>query len=420
MKNVMKLNKKKLRKDFVWNMLGSIAFSASFPIFTILVTRWFSLEISGEFSLLFSTAQMMLMIGNYSVRVYQISDIAEKISFEEYKLHRYLTCIFMLVISSLFFLYKEYSLNSVIYGFLLCFYKMLDALADVYESRLQQKGKLDQAGKSLFIRTILSMIGFSVIAYISKSILYSLSVAIVTSAICSIFFAIIPANKGIVKERKREFINIKKIFIDCFPLFTSTFALQYIINSSKFAMEKVMGYEYQIYFNALFFPAMLLNLFSGMIFRPYIVMMAEAWDSKEKFNYLQYLSKKVILIISGMILLTMFGMNLCGLKIMGLLYKIDLIPYRNLESLMLMSGGLISMINYFYYLLTVIRKQKELMISYGISFFISMIISKYLTRYFDMTGAVLTLVFSLSILCMMLLFIYLNSIKKQKGILEIE
>ncbi len=410
------LNKK---KDFIWNILGSIVFAGSYPLLTIVVANLFNIEISGEFSLLFSTAQILLMIGNYSVRVYQISDITEKFSYEEYKIHRYMTCILMLLIGIIFYIYKKYSFYSILCGFLLCIYKMFDALADVYESRLQQKGKLYKSGQSLFVRTVLSIMSFVIIAYKTNNLIYAISGAIIISIICCILFAILPANRSINGKRKVERANLKQIFIDCFPIFISTFVLQYIINSSKYAMEGVMNYEYQIYFNALYFPAMVLNLFSGMIFRPYIVMMAEAWNSKEKFNSLQKFSKKIVGIVGFIILFSIIAMEVVGLKIIGVLYKIDLTPYKNLEVLMLISGGLISIINYLYHILTIIRKQRELMFSYGIAFLIAIVTSKYLVIYFAMTGAVLALVFTLIILCAMLLFFYINSVKKQKYILKI-
>ena len=119
------------------------------------------------------------------------------------------------------------------------------------------------------------------------------------------------------------------------------------------------------------------------------------------------------------ILFSIIAMEVVGLKIIGALYKIDLTPYKNLEVLMLISGGLISIINYLYHILTIIRKQRELMFSYGIAFLIAIVTSKYLVIYFAMTGAVLALVFTLIILCAMLLFFYINSVKKQKYILKI-
>lgn len=400
-------------------MLGSIAFAVSYPLLTVVVTRLFDLEVSGEFSLFFSTAQIMLMLGNYSVRVYQISDITEKFSYEEYKIHRYITCVFMIAAGMVFNLYKKYSAFNLFYGLLLCIYKMFDALSDVYESRLQQKGRLDKSGQSTFIRIVLSIFSFIVIAYCSKNIIYSISGAIAVSAICCMLFAAIPANHTAERKRKVRINNVKQIFIDCFPLFLSTFALQYIVNSSKYAMEEVMSYGYQVYFNALYFPAMVLNLFSGMIFRPYIVMIAEAWNSKEKFNQLQILSQRVFIVVSCIIFFIVIIMQVCGLKIIGILYGIDLMSYRGLEFLMLICGGLISGINYLYHLLTVIRKQRELMVSYGIAFLIAVVTSKYLTQYLAMTGAVLALLFTLSVLCLMLLTVYLNSARKQKHVLGI-
>ena len=48
------------------------------PVLTVVITQLTNAELAGMFSLAFITATLLMMIGNYGVRTYQVSDIDER------------------------------------------------------------------------------------------------------------------------------------------------------------------------------------------------------------------------------------------------------------------------------------------------------------------------------------------------------
>ncbi len=67
-----------------WNLMASGLNSVVSIILLLFVTRIAGTEDAGIFSLGFSTAQMMLCIGNYGMRNFQSTDIKDKYAFGTY------------------------------------------------------------------------------------------------------------------------------------------------------------------------------------------------------------------------------------------------------------------------------------------------------------------------------------------------
>ena len=64
----------------------------------MIVTRINGLKSSGVFTLAFSLACLLCLIGGYEGRVYQVTDVKNEYSDVEYIVHRIITCVIMMVI----------------------------------------------------------------------------------------------------------------------------------------------------------------------------------------------------------------------------------------------------------------------------------------------------------------------------------
>ena len=93
----------------VWNLMANGLNSVISVILLWIVTRICGTNDAGIFSLGFSTAQMMLTIGNFGMRNYQATDISNRYSQKIYIASRYLTSFLMLVITGAFILIQGYT-----------------------------------------------------------------------------------------------------------------------------------------------------------------------------------------------------------------------------------------------------------------------------------------------------------------------
>ena len=155
---------------FFWNMIGSMSLALGTMVLTILVNRIVGDYVGGDFAMALATGQLMATIGYFETRTYQVTDSKKEFSFSDYYTIKIITNIAMIVLGIGYILIKGYDLQKSILVVLLCIYKMMDTFADVFEGQFHQSERLDISGKSLTIRTVVSILGLVVALIITKNI----------------------------------------------------------------------------------------------------------------------------------------------------------------------------------------------------------------------------------------------------------
>lgn len=152
---IWEIEEKDIQKSGVfWNMMSSGINSVVSLFLLLIVTRSVGVAEAGIFSLGFSTAQMMLTIGNYGMRNFQVTDLNNKYSMRIYLSSRIVTNIVMMVVAVVFVLIEGYNWEKGIITLLLCLLKATDAMDDIYGGFYQKRGRLDISGKLMSIRII--------------------------------------------------------------------------------------------------------------------------------------------------------------------------------------------------------------------------------------------------------------------------
>lgn len=118
-----------MKKNIIWNAVGSTISSFISLFLLVLVTRINGLETAGIFTYSFSTACLFYTIAVYYGRVYQVTD-SENYSDSDYIYNRITTCFLMLIISIFFAIIKQYSFYKTTILLLLCFFKSIEAFGE--------------------------------------------------------------------------------------------------------------------------------------------------------------------------------------------------------------------------------------------------------------------------------------------------
>lgn len=395
-----------VKQIYIWNILGSIANALTSMILLMLVTRTSDSLHADMFSIGFALAQQFVTIGIFQVRNYQATDVQEKFRFRDYFFFRVLTCCVMMAVSFGYIVLKGYSQEKGIIVFLLCLSKVVEALSDVYQGFFQQKERLDLAGKTLVLRSCVNCTVFGFTLFIWKDMMLSVICMLVSSFLCFWFYERSRYRKfpKIIQDSYsvREFLRkSKEIFLQCFPLFINGFLIMSIYNAPKNAIDSLCGQQSQLSgmqtdYNILFMPASVINLF--LIFlRPYMTHMAYAWTSGQKSRF-RKLILQMTLGISIFSLFTIIGAWILGIPILELVYGKNLSMYRR-ELLVLILGGMFSSLaTVFDNIITVIRYQHFLVISYIISWATALIISGPMVERLQITGAALVFLLTMVIL----------------------
>lgn len=393
-------------RDYVWNTIGVGLWGMVFPVLTIVVTQLAGAEQAGMFSLAFVTALLLMFVGNYGVRNFQASDLDEEYSFADYQANRVLTVVIMLVAGITYCKFRGYTDQMWLMSLGVYLYKAVDALADVYEGRLQQVDKLYLAGISQAFRSAAALIGFSLALLITRNVGVSSIVMAVIAAITFVVFTFPLAQLETPKSRSANAKRVIALLKQCFPLFVALFMYNLIDNMPKFVMEGALSYDNQLYYNALYFPAHAILLTSGFIYKPMLLKMANAWADPTKRKKFDLIIVVMFVIIVGITVVVAGAMSWFGLAIMSFLYGIDFEQYRGLCFVMLAAGGVTAGIEFLYQVITVLRRQRAVTKLYLITFGFSLFVPVLLVNFTGLPGAVIGYLIVMCILLVLLVSEY--------------
>ena len=179
------------KRDYIMNSIGMGTWGGLFPILTMVASQLAGAEQAGMFSMAFVIANLLVFVGNYGVRTFQVSDIDETESFAAYEIQRVLSCIIMLLVGWLYCSVRGYAGEMLTICWGTFFFRAFDAFADVYEGRLQQMDKLYLSGVSQAVRCVGGIVAFSVVLFVTRSIPMA-SIALAAFAGVSLVIVTIP------------------------------------------------------------------------------------------------------------------------------------------------------------------------------------------------------------------------------------
>ena len=355
------------RSSYIWNTAQSLIFATQSAIVLIVITRTNGLEDAGLFSIAYAVASLMYYIGEYGVRKYQVSDVNEEMSYTDYHSHRILCCGIMTIVSIGYVLYgimwQGYTRNKAYVILLTCLLKVVESFQEVYFGRFQQVGRLDVASKTNLFRTVIAMAGCMISLVITHNLAISMTVWVVLALVTFLISSVLVSPEFGTIEFKFNWDKIKRLYVDCLPLFLGYFLLLYVGNAPKYAIDACMSSVDQACYNFIFMPVFAVGLFANFIFNPILVKLSYHWDSR-KFKPFKRIVVRQVFVIIGITLFAMLVAATIGCPVLGWLYNADLSSYKIDLVILMVGGGMLAMVNFLTVVVTVMREQKFLMMGY--------------------------------------------------------
>lgn len=360
LRNYLVNSKNPKKEAYLWNTIASMSNSFQTMLLLLIITRRGNVADASIFTIAFAIANLMLTIGKYGMRNYQVTDVEQKYSYREYCFSRFLTVILMVICSIGYVVYgcrnNNYSSEKAWAIILVCAMRMIEAVEDVFHGRLQQQNRLDIAAKIWGIRTILYILCFGVSYLLGEKLIMSMGISLVVTSLLMLML------NGMVYEwtgSKGSLVlkNVGSLLRDCFPLAISMFLIMYIGNAPKYIIDSVVSDEVQTCFNIIFMPVFVINLLSNFIFNPLLNELAHFWYDDQKKAFWRVLYRQIAIIVGITVFAVIFG-KVIGLWLLGKIYAVDLSSYNFMLSLLLISGGLLSLLNLMIVIMTIFRKQQ--------------------------------------------------------------
>lgn len=397
---------------YFWNILSSSIAAVSSILVLAVVKKELGIDTSAIYAMAVAVTNVLINIGYLSINSYQIADINERYSFNDYFKLRKISVALMIALSALLVWARSYNADKRFIIFFYTIYKAIFVYYEVYQGRLQQIGRPDRAFCIQFYKILIPELTLCIAIVASKNLLFAILLASLMEILIIIIFDLFNRELMAIRRQtdKGKRINILYSLIkEIFPLFISSIVTAYVLNASKYAIDKYLKNDMQVYYTVLLLPATTIHMLAGFFYRPVITIFATQWINNEISIFKKNVSKILFIILIVAILILFIGKPLL-LPILGRIYSIDDITKYWVEFNILLVAGMCNAMNIFLcYIITILNKLSYLYIVYGISFISSLFLPNILVDNLGLIGAVIAYFILVLFQTACLLIIYLKN-----------
>lgn len=404
-----------MKKSAIWNIIESMEYSVQSAVLLLVITRLGGLYDAGVFTIAYTFTQMIATIGSYGMRSFQVSDIKGEYKFETYLCSRVISIAAMVLVCGVNVLFQDYDRTKIFLMFILCLYRVVDDVDDVIHGEMQKNMRLDIAAKIASIRIFISTTLFIIVYAITRNLIYASMALTVTAIIISVVLNFVAAGEfpSITFKICRE--KVANLLWTCFPICISGFLYNYLANASKYAIDRNLSEEIQTLFSILFMPIFVINILSSFIFKPMIANMGILWTRGKYDSFVKTVLKQLLIII-GLTVVVMLGGAICGVEMLGWLYGVELIKYKGLFILLLSFGGFAAMGAFFVVVLTIVRKQKCIVMAYGVAVVFNLFFADRVVLRYNIWGAAIVYGVTMGIIVLILAVTLVVTTRRMKGV----
>lgn len=400
-----------LKKNFIWNTIGVMTFSLTSLFYTIILMRFSTLKMTGIFSFGFTLACTTTALAALGGRTYQVTDVKNELSPFTYIISKFFTVSTVSIFILIFLLFRDYSFEKFIVVFLLCIFKYLEELSDVYYGIMQKEDKLYYVGIIQFIKSIVNIIVFLLTIIFLKNLIVSVISIVMVNFLFLLLFEMPIARKLNKWNHSTNRQQLLKYFKVNTTICVFTFLTMCLSNAPKYAIDVYLTDEIQAVFGIIIMPATVMILICNFITNPILIQIANLYNDK-KIKEIFKLFKKIILIIFLIGILGLIVAYFLGVPFLNIIYSSNFDKYK-LELMIVILGSIFYAISTICSsFLTSIRKISIQLYMNIIFTVIAFIISFPLVKIFGIAGGAISY---LAVMFIRMLCYMIMTLRKLKG-----
>lgn len=347
--------------NMLWNSVGSILYMGSQWLITVLVVVLSdSYENSGLLSFAMSTGVMFGSVALFKVRTFQISDVDNQFSQQNYIGFRLITISFAFVFCLLYLGLITDDVSYIVVSVVYLLFKGDEAFVDVLYGSQQRMGRMDYIGRSLIIRSVALLIGFlapyalldNLYISLATMALFCFSVTVVYDLVRTSWFGLLKPSITIEKGRAIFRYCVYGMVGCCFSTAMVSLPRQFF--------GIVYGSEMLGIYASIATIAVLVQVAVGYLYGPLIGEMAARYRrGKEEFN--RYYFKLFFVIVALCVILTFLLSSIGGFVLVSV-FGVGVEPYINTFPFVLLSAGAIGLLSFANDALMATRRMKSLIV----------------------------------------------------------
>ncbi len=375
---------------YIWNAMAGVMNAAEAVILSMVVTRTNGLADAGILSIAFAVGNLMMAVGKFGVRNYQVTDLKGTFSFSDYFYARIATVGLMAVFSMAYLWYcvqeKGYYVSKTAVILAICFIYATESIEDVFWGLYQQKQALDTGAQLFIIRWAAILSVFILVLVKNQNLCLASVCGAITGAVVCLFCQVCVFHRFSEKMGRMRPMVVYQLLKQCFPLFAVSFLSFYVINAPKYAIDRYLSEEVQACYGFIAMPVFVIGLLNSFTYQPTLVQLALEWKEGRSGSFRKR-TQRQCLILAGLTLICLTGAFFFGVPVLSLLYGTDLGDYKIQMLILLFGGGIYALAGYLCVVLTIMRKQRMIMYGYAAVAAIAAGFSNLVVRRYAVTGA---------------------------------
>ena len=279
-----------LKRNMLWNSLGSLFYLGCQWLTTVLVVRLSSgFNAAGALSLAMSIANVFQPLAQYSIRSYQVSDVERETTAGEYVAFRFVTLTGAFVICTIYAaLTGGFSIIWIIILYLI--YRGGEFFIDVLHGVDQQHLRMDYCGKSMIMRGALSLTAFC----IGLSLSNSLEVAILLMILATFPVIAYDWRRASSLDSLRPTLTLRKclsLLKMCLPAVIGTACCTAVITVARQTLGIIEGQSVLGLYASVCTPVVVVQSCVRYIYAPLLGVFAGYLNRRDSRGYLKLFYK---------------------------------------------------------------------------------------------------------------------------------
>jgi len=333
-----KVKRNSLKKNFSWNFVGSMIYSATQWGLIIVFTRLGSVEMVGMYSLALAITAPIMMLTNIQLRTVQASSTRFDYKYSDFLSVRVITNILFILILLIMLFLSSYNKYTMIVIMLIGISKFIESFSDVSFGFFQQQERMDYIARSQILKGLLGLIVVTILILITKSLIISLFGLILSWLFVFLLYDLQNVSKFKEHNRPRfDIKNIKAIIILALPLGIIEMITSLNSNLPKILVDKYLGKESLGYFASIFYLVLIGSKFVNSIAQAALPRLAKL-NGEGKISLFKKTLSKLVLISFLVGIMAIVVSFLFGDVLLVTIYGSEFTNYKFLLVLIMIYG----------------------------------------------------------------------------------
>jgi O-antigen/teichoic acid export membrane protein len=328
-----------LHSNFAWTLAGNITYALSQWGMVIALARLSTASALGRFTLGIAISTPVVMFANLQLRSVLASDAGRGYDFREYLRLRMITTslAFAMICVIAFVLYRDPGVSVVIAAVGLA--KSVESLSDIFYGLFQLNDRLDQIGKSMMFKGLLSALGFSAGLYFGRHLLWAIAALIAGWALLLFSFDIRRGVRLLSVNRSFSATRSLQLARTTLPLGCVTALLALNLHMPRYFIHAILGEEQQGAFSAVAYTTVAVILIADALGHSVIPRLGTFYASRAMAAFRSLVLKLALFSIAvagGAVLMA----ALAGRYLLAIVFGQAYVVYSDLFTWLLASGAL--------------------------------------------------------------------------------